>query len=194
MKLTRQQQVLAAVLAVGLGGLVVDRCLMSGSTDPSQAAAEFAVPAGGESAVHVPDARPHKAPAVEHVEESASMSLDDAALLPVRLVEVARKNQIDPDAQVLDGFAPPVVVETKPREPEKPAAAVLAEAFVKKHRLTAVMSAAGGGIAMIDGKAVRIGEACDQFVLTTVSARSAVLRLEGVDVELRLREPGLKGR
>ncbi len=65
--------------------------------------------------------------------------------------------------------------------------------FRSRHSLRAVMNARGdgGGVAMIDGKAVKIGDVLDGYTLVQVGARSAVFESGSLRVVLNL--PGTQG-
>ena len=196
MKFTKQQRTLAAALALGVGALAFDRLFLDDTAPgPSQAAADPVVPASAARHAHRPEA-------AERPADPSADPLDDAGLIPARLIAAAGINGVAPE-KTRDAFAPTAAAQAAAAAAaqkkatataETPAADVAAAQFVSKHKLTGVMNAPTGGIAVIDGHAVRVGESCDTFELVSVGTRTALLKLDGVSVELQLPGPGAKGR
>jgi hypothetical protein len=108
-------------------------------------------------------------------------------MLALRLEEVARAQELDVRT-IRDAFVPPAswvgaqrvaVVEDHPDAVRE---------FTSRHKLTAVMKQTGGGVAIIEGRTVTVGQSIGGFRLVVVKDRSAVLRRGNQRVELRLPE------
>lgn len=159
-----QQKVFSAILTLAAAGLVVDRVWLSDPVSgpaPAAASQDFAIP-------HASQAAP--APAAGPV-----ASGDLAARL-----ESLRSNDTSPDP-----FKPAI----KPSE--APVAAATPEpprfdttAFVAAHRLTGIMRAADGSIAVIGGRMYHLGDSLDGLVLSRIEGQMALF--EGENVEVRL--------
>lgn len=179
MKLSRQHKIFGGILGVAVLGLIADRALIQ----PNQAVAddladEFAAPQGeenGESGFIA----------------GASFKTESIA---VRLNRLAEKTQANP-LEVRDVFAPSWAADildpvadsvVEPTTPEIP--------FDKRHRLTAVMGAGGGGSAIVDGKCLRIGQALDGMTLVSVGDRVATFESPHAKVTLTVEQtPGGAG-
>jgi hypothetical protein len=189
MHLTKQQKIVSAVLGLAVAAFSVDRWVI-GTPDASN---EVAIsPTQRQTrAPRRPAVRPAAQAAVAHaagMEASAGLST-----LALRLEAVRQAHALDLQA-IPDAFVPSsawvgsqrtAVVEDRPDA---------AKDFLNRHKLTAVMKQVGGGVAIIEGKTVAVGQSIAGFRLVVVKDRSAVLRRGNQRVELRLpEEPGVNG-
>jgi hypothetical protein len=173
MKPTKQQKVLGAVLGVGLVAITLDR-LTASSDGPADAAdaSAYAVPRTA------PAAGPRKEVAKEEVRPAAGS-------LATRLQQLAAATGIDPKDPV-DAFAARGAAQGGTSAvPGTPALTP----FQAAHRLTGtVVTAEGGGHAMVDGKLVRLGQSLDGYRLVGVGFRKVVFERKGVRYDLGMPE------
>ena len=172
MKLTKRQKIGAAVVAVGLVLLVLDRVLVlpqiapAGQvTDSSEAPAELLL-----AAPTMPE--PNTMPPHER--------------LANHLDTLWAKSQLDL-SQTKDPFVLPpswrAYVDLPDRKPPDSDATA---GFAKKHRLTSVMLSPTGSSALIDSRVLTIGEKLDGFELVAISQDSATFEMNGRQVVLKL--------
>jgi len=113
--------------------------------------------------------------------------------LAARLDKIHDKHRLD-RVVVRDAFFPsakwiaPVkskaeVVEVKP---EVDSVTLKARRFAQVHQLKGAIVAAGRSIAIIDGNCVSVGQRVDGFELKSVTASTAVLSCQGVEVVLNI--------
>jgi hypothetical protein len=183
MTLTRKHKLYVGLVGLALAAFLVDRFVLSES-GPAPAAASVRPPT-------VPAAIIAGAPApgdAKAAPEAAAPRPSVAARLAA-LEEVVR---FEPDL-LRDAFVPPaswlpatpepkVIAEAPPEEK------AVDDRFGETHRLSSLMLAADGGIAIVNGKAVRVGGTLDGYTLTAVQPGSAVFERDGRTVELRLRQ------
>lgn len=172
MTLTRQQKVLVTILALGVGAMLIDRLVLSsGATGPSPAAAHAVRSAAtGAGDVSLIDEAQALAALI-----AADRNDDDVA---DRLAEYARQHGLDVSS-MRDGFepsptwvAPAAAAQTGP---DRPAAMPQDhERFVRSHKLVAVMGSGPGAVAVIDGRALRVGQIIDGYRLIEVRERTAI--------------------
>jgi hypothetical protein len=171
MKPKTQRQVCSAVLVLAAGAFGIDRWMFSG---PSEAQGMTT------TAMVAPAAR-----SVEQDAMSAAESAPAKRTLAARLQEAAKVQQLQL-SDVQDAFR----VSSKLMPPKETAAAAApvdpAVEFMSKHKLTAVMSNARGGMVMIDGKTFLPGQAIDGFTVVVVQPTGAVLRNGAVTIELSM--------
>lgn len=191
MKVTKQQKIASGILAAAVLAFVVDRVAFSDG--PATASA---VPAAtvltGTATPSVRSAAVSKGSDVTGVGLTAAMA---------RRLSVVAGNEGIEQGSCADGFCPPAEWFA----PSADAAGVgqrvrittaadRAAAFKATHKLTAVLRTdrrPNEGLAVIQGRPMRIGQTMDGFTLTSVHDRSAVLAdSRGLTVELELPRPG----
>jgi hypothetical protein len=183
MKLTKQQKVLAAVLGAGLLVVVGDRVFLADSaTGPTDASGAAFAPAATTDASPRAVARPAADP-------TATLALLDVSMAG-RLRDHAEQRGLTP-GQTRDAFRPPATWGggTSPGAVTTPAAERI-DAFVREHRLMAVMGAGSGALAIVNGQAYRVGQSLGDFRLVEVRGRTAVFESPFGAAELSLSEGG----
>jgi hypothetical protein len=177
MKLSKTKMVWLGALGLAVAALLLDRLAMGPGAMPKSASAEAvpsAVPAHKSADAAVPAA---------HATPAASLRLAD------RLKALATAD-LDP-IHARDAFATPESWLAQPKPVEAPAAvaptADPAEKFVREHKLTSVLLASDGGVAIVNGKVLRVGQEVDRFTLLRLEPGCAFFHScdEGVDVQLR---------
>ena len=179
MALSRKRKVLAVLLGLAAMVLVADRLTPGpGQAGPAQVKAAV-TPGKGVRPTEVPVTN-----AADEVTGDASGLADDS--LAARLETFCREHDLDPLA-VRDAFCAPQswLADLQPEQPMS-STQVMAQDFVRKHKLTAVATFQNVGIAVIDDEHVRVGEKLDGFRLMRVADRSAILASNGVQVKLTL--------
>lgn len=184
MEISKQRIVIFVVLGIAVVVFLADRVLSGGSpTGPSQTHASAVGELGEDIA---PEA---SSPAINDRETQAA---EVRTVLAKRLESVARSHHLDP-SRVKDAFFPSpqwvgprdakgkVVVD---KEPEINSAEVKAQEFARTHQLKGAIIASDRSMAIIDGNCVSIGQKIDGFELKSVTANTAVLVCEGVEVVL----------
>ena len=177
MALTKQQIAYGAVLVTAVAAFIWDR------------AAQGPAPAGAAA----------PAPVASAV-KSQPMRIDagEPGALGEQLQALARTQQLDLNA-VDNAFA---LAPSWPRKQDsgnsnaatRPTEeAVLADAFVKGHKLDAVMVRLRGGLVMLDGKALLVGQSIDKFKLVSVTRTTATFAHGETRVVLRLAADGKPG-
>lgn len=163
-------------LGVGILALVVDRVMLGPSE--ADAAAVPDDPAAGPvgSAPAVPSRAGEVPP-----DAGRPLAWGGGPTLAERLRQAAERFADVPHEvgarSAMDGaFAPPPTWQTTSATMQAvPVQSVSpAEAFVSRHRLTAVLStgtSSGGGAVMLDGRVVRVGDQVDGWTLVAVHAR-----------------------
>jgi hypothetical protein len=184
MTLSRKHKLLFAVLGVAVAALLVDWLfLRDETTGPSQAQASVNAPAV------VPEAAPPD-PVPEPPAAAAATPDTEQPPLADRLRKVAETLGLDP-TDMRDAFVPPEdwLSELKPPEAVAPQRDLAGE-FAQEHRLTSVILIGTGGSAVVDGRAIRVGQELDGFRLTRLTPGGAVFQSGDSQVELRLRPVG----
>lgn len=181
MALSNAHKVLFAVLALAVLALLIDWLFLGGdATHPSAASASVGAPPA-ETAV--PPAPPPEPTAVADAKPDA-----DGPLLADRLRTAARTLGLDP-TNTREAFAPSEDWLPELRLPGPPQRDP-AEDFARQHRLTSVILIGTGGSAVVDGRAVRVGQELDGFRLVRLTSAGAVFQAGDSQVELRLRPAG----
>ena len=181
MKLNTRQMGIAAVLAFGLAALAADRLLLGGG------AGSVAGPATADAAALDPE-EAVGAPRPAAPAPVAGRATDGPAVAE-RLARVARRRGVSAD-RVDDAFRPPTTwfalaptedagSEPEPTGPDR-------GAFLEDHVLSAVLASGQRGVAIVDGRPVRVGEEVDGFHLVAVDRRSARFEAEGQTAVLTL--------
>jgi hypothetical protein len=175
-KTSRQRKVYAAILALALGGLAVDRLVLGGATGPKDASAEVDAAASPDS------------PKSPLLRLSAGPSITTRAnTLAGRLDRMAGEQQLEL-LTVEDAFRPALGWVRPAETGVKPIVQLTeGQAFAKSHRLMAVINNNGGaGAAIIDNQTLTVGRQIDGYTLVSVTQRSALLEKAGQRVELTL--------
>src|SRR5688572_2963508 len=192
---TKQKKIYAAVLGLAVTAFAADRWVIGHDAAPEEAeqllmtsnTTTAAAPVSTTAAL-VTGQPVMAAGAVAPVAAAPNTST-----LARRLREVATAERLDL-AEVSDAFrvSPVWLPPPAPKVEAPKVARDLVAEFHKDHRLDAVMKngTKGGGLAIIDGKTVRPGQALDGFRLLKVNDRSALFvgkGLQGEDLRLELR-------
>lgn len=183
-KLSRERRVLLGLAGAGALALGVDRAFFK----PSGASAEGIAPEASQPANVPPHPHTALAEAVTSSKEDAEGSASEVRTPLAQRLRDAAANQGPLDHVVVDAFA----------EPKAQAAMDLpqrrkAEEFVRTHRLTTVISSADGGVAMVNGKPVRVGQSLDGFTLVRIERLAAVFVGDGVELRLVVAEAPSRG-
>ncbi|MCP3904437.1 MAG: hypothetical protein GY715_12485 [Planctomycetes bacterium] len=179
MNLTKRQKSGAAIAIVCVTALAVDKVILSPPAGAVASTAAAPVPAVATIPV-----TPH--------DDAPDISVDGPtprAVLADRFETFAAARGLDASA-VPDAFQTPSEwqQDDRPIVIDVPESAEGAE-FRRRHRLTAVMANGGRGLAIIDGRGLRVGQKLDGFELVEVNKRSVVLVSAGLRVTLTLDEP-----
>lgn len=183
MALSKAHKVLFAVLALAVAVLLIDWLFLRGdATRPSEARGSVSAPPAETAAPPPPSPEP---PAVADAKPDA-----DAPTPADRLRTAAQTLGLDP-TDTREAFTPSEdwLSELKPPEPVAPQRDP-AEDFARQHRLTSVILIGTGGSAVVDGRAVRVGQELDGFRLVRLTSAGAVFQAGDSQVELRLRPVG----
>jgi len=182
MRLTKQRKVYGAVLGLALLALGVDRFIFSPG-DPESPAAP---PAAGNT--------PHavkKFVASGDTAQAQEARLTGLAALAKRMRDMAEVERLDV-GDTKDAFVPAAAWVGQMKTETASAAQIAAQpldpaaAFREHHHLVAVLKSSHGGVAILDGKTVRIGQHVDAFSLVTVGDRTALFRAGNIDLTLEL--------
>jgi len=184
MAIEKKHKVMFVAFGIAVLVFVADRVMTGGSpTGPSQAQADIADKLSDGIA---PEVSPPPA------DDRETQAAEVRTALARRLNSVARSHRLDPSS-VKDAFCPsPQWVG--PREGEVSVAAepevkvdsneVKAREFARTHQLKGAIIASDRSLAIIDGNCVSIGQKIDGFELKSITADTAVLVCEGVEVVL----------
>jgi hypothetical protein len=195
MKLSKSRIVLLAMLGLAVAAFLVDR-LVSGAAGPTKAAgsseaaptkAAGAAAAGPASAAAAPVAKP-----AETAEPSRTPSTTSVA---DRLKALASRMPNLKGAAARDALALPsswVVTVKAPDDPIPPATDPTGR-FLQDHRLTAVLIADNGGLAIVNGKPIRAGEEIDGFRLIRLAPGFAVFQFGADGIEVKLPVEAFRG-
>jgi hypothetical protein len=194
MKLSKSKLALLAMLGLAVAAFLVDRFVL-GTAGPSKAAGSNeaapktvgAAAAGPASAAPTPAAKPVEA--VETSRPPAGPSVAD------RLKALASRMPNLKGAAARDALALPASWVTTVKTPDDPVppATDPAGRFLQEHRLTAVLIADNGGLAIINGKPIRVGEEIDGFRLLRLAPGYAVFQFGADGIEVKLPVEALRG-
>ncbi len=201
MKLTKQQKLLAGVLALGVTAVGVDRMWLSTGGPQSASAAASASAAGTAIPATL---SPTPAPAATPTATSPTAAA--AVEITQRLVSLSATRQDGGElAPPLDVFAVPWfaaaadAVGDADANPDADADAKLrddagaglfaatAKPFQERHTLMAVIAGGAEVAVVLDGRAVRVGQIVDEHTLVAASGNTAVFRGEKGLVRLHVR-------
>jgi hypothetical protein len=215
-ELTKQQRVMVAVLAVAGCALAVDRVILgTGASGPSNAAAQISgqfsgqisdqaasqaapQPASDAAAAALPGpvadaAQPGKEPALPPVQrESIARQLASLELAAPGAPQTAEGL----DDAFWDVSRPLEVIEIAP-EPEQPAPTQAPQVpeHISRHTLTAILNTPAGPIAVVDGRALKVGRPSGGLTLRGVEGRStAIVEVAGREIRLELRRDAQPSR
>jgi hypothetical protein len=176
MKLSKSRIASLAALGLAVLALAADRLWIgSGEASPRPAAAS-AAPAVTALAPSAPTA---SAPAAGGVSAATGR-----ASVADRLKTLAAGKSLDPDG-VKEAFAPPeswmVQVAAPAAVPEEasPPSPDPAETFAGQYKLTSVLISGSGGIAMVNGKMLRMGQEIGGYRLVGLAPGSATFKSAG---------------
>jgi hypothetical protein len=184
MSSTKQRKVYVAVLGLALGGLAVDRLVLDGgATGPRDAAAAIAAAGAPAPAAASPAG----------LNTLVSPAASRGPTLAARLEHIGKEHRLDP--MCIDDAFRPSLAWPKPASPaasDRPKAAEVdpTQAFLKAHRLMAVVQNTTGGAAIVNGRTLTVGMEIDGFKLVRITRRSATFEREGRSIELTLATPG----
>jgi hypothetical protein len=164
MKLTKSKIAMLALLGVAVVGLLVDRVFLTSSTTAPQAANA----SNREPALPVP---------LTVVTPTMSVSSTSTAHIAARLRHAGEKTSMDP-AALKDAFVPAESWLAKPEQGTPVALTTTpvvdsGDRFVRDHKLTSVLIDAGGGIAVVNGKVLRVGQEIDGYRLVRLAPGTA---------------------
>lgn len=195
MQLTKQQKIVAAVLALAVAAFITDRWVIGHEVGDAVTAAD--------AAALRPAARP-ASPAVAAAPAAESAYGNVAGLAQrlenLRMTGAARGQPLNLEA-VRDAFRPPAALVDSRKAESVDELADAARRFVDKHKLAAVIRRQSGrGVAIIEDKSsasgsltVVVGQSLDGFTLVAVKDRVAILRRGPQRVELRLQDDANPG-
>ncbi len=167
MKTTKSQKVSFAVLGLAVSAFVIDRiCFTPGSAVAASPVAELV--SNGASKVEAAVAGQASA-AADGLIASKLNSLQGIDLDQVR-------NAFQPSKAWVSAQHPAIAHQEHAVQID----------FSATHKLTAIMASKTGGVAMVDGVPVRVGQKVDGFKLVSVNSRSAVFSSGGAQVTLQL--------
>ena len=182
MALTKQQKILGAVVALGVAAVGLDQFVLGGgASGPESASASTAVTNAVTSAATTapPDqAAPPKSPKDA---PASSTVITGHPELSDRLEQLASDQSLAVDGMI-DAFVPRGAWAQAKPEPPKPQS----KPFQERHQLDAVMAVAGEGVAIIDGRTLRLGNLYDGHVLRGISDTSVTFERDGASVTLYL--------
>lgn len=194
--MSQQRKIYLAVLLVAIAALVVDRALLSGGALQPEPA-EGAPPSRAEGQTGGEAEAGGEAVDLDSVERALAQidasvaSFREGGGLAEAFATLAERRSLTVESPA-NAFAMPDHWKPDP-EPERsvsdggdagPGAVAL---FEREHKLQAVMQhSEGEGLAIVDNRPVRVGEAVDGFTLTKVAADVATFEREGEVARLRL--------
>lgn len=175
MRLSKGQKVCAVILALALGGLVVDRVFLGYEiASPDQAAADTR-----DSRPTPPD--PSTA-SFDPLESTFGQPLTE------RLEAMAISYGLDPaDTRNAFRLSPGWMADCRRKAPADQHLTP-AERFTRDHQLLAVILTPDADSAAVDGNCLFVGEKLDGFELVSVSEHSAAFESDGERVVLRLKK------
>lgn len=211
---------MVAVLAVAGCALAVDRVILgTGASGPSNAAAQIsAQPSAQPSGPRADQAAGQSAP--QPASDAAAATLPgpvadaaqpgkEPALPPVQRESIARQlASLELNApgapQTAEGLddafwdvsRPLEVIEIAP-EPEQPAPTQAPQVpeHLSRHTLTAILNTPAGPIAVVDGRALKVGRPSGGLTLRGVEGRStAIVEVAGREIRLELRRDAQPSR
>ena len=191
MKLSRQQKIYLAILALVLGALLVDRLFLSRQPAPAEAYAEpetvtveastYSDPLSGDTIAEFPRSG---VPAITGLPEpnSQSPSIKLAQQLEILLPDEC----LDLD-QARDAFSIPPSWLAEVYTQNQPGQDDAAARFAKSHQLKAVLIDGQNNSALVDDHLLILGQKLDDFKLVAVNEDSATFEAGTKRVILKLK-------
>lgn len=186
MKLSKERKIYVTIGAAAALGLAIDRLAGGAVSSPEIAAASLTVARTS----------PAMASAAANEFDVAALNLRSDRSLPARLEIFAQDEGYDLRS-VEDGFSTTggwlnQAIETGPDKPgARSDAQKLAEEFQARHKLTALMTGAEGGLAVVNGVPLRPGQEIGSFKLVAIQGNQAVFECQGRAAILELTiDPG----
>ncbi|MEX0887235.1 MAG: hypothetical protein WD009_12445 [Phycisphaeraceae bacterium] len=171
--MTKQQKILAAVLALGACAVVVDQAWLGGGVSgPGSAAAGAGDPVGGDAGADAQTSAGRVAG-----EALALGAVDLGPTLAEQLSELAAGQHATITGSGSDAFSPSEawvgrdIQQATAPETEAQAAARM---FVERRPLRAVMGTGARGMVNVGGEVVAVGQQVEGFTLDHVAQKSAV--------------------
>ncbi|MEX2670996.1 MAG: hypothetical protein WD294_02675 [Phycisphaeraceae bacterium] len=189
--MNRQRKIYVALLMTALAALAVDRLLLeAGASGPTEAEATPAV-----VETRVIDENLDRINRVIAHADAAVAEMGGEHGLAMQLSRVAEERRLAKQALANPFAVPahwqPAEARATPGESSTPQTIDPAEEFRNEHQLQAVMQQReGGGIAIINGRPIGIGEGVGSFVLTRLRGREATLERGEVSVTLTIKRAG----
>ncbi len=181
MALTKQQKILGAVVAFGIGAVCVDRfVLSSAASGPGPASAAAALAPAQDTALPKP-----ASPTAAALNDAADLSVGRFTAhgeLSDRLRLLAQDEALAVQGMV-DAFVPR---GEWGRSPDPEQRQEQAKPFAERHQLDAVMSVHGEWVALINGTTLRVGNVYDKHTVTRIEPDSVYLERDGHEVKLGL--------
>ena len=173
MQLTKKRKIMAVVLGAAVGVFLVDRVLLGyGPAGPEQAQASSAFDLQGVASILQGF----------HPEDEPELNPQEEVMLSDRLEGLADDRAFDPLA-VRDAFRPGDAWGGFGPAEGAPTISGEASAFADQYKLTATAVSGQGGMAIVNGQCLVVGQSLDGFRLVSVGRESADL----VSGELRVR-------
>lgn len=158
---TQTKIIYGTILGLAAAAFAVDRFVIG--TDEQNATSENAI-------AHAAD----KSAAASGATKTVAARLQDAVVAA---------------ATPRDAFSLPAKWMSEAKAATSAPARDLAADFHQHHKLNAVLRGEEGGVAIIDGKALRVGQTIDGFTVRSIGQRAVSLAGEGTTVEVRLARP-----
>lgn len=173
MPLTKERKVLLGLLGSAGIILAIDQVLLSPPSGAKAAPSRTETPALRVEAGAIGTLPSQKSDVLSPTVTGEAMSLWNA--------QARQRASAEPDTVVADPFITPV-------DQLSNATRVAAQQFLQQNRLTAVLAAGEQGVAMVNGKPVRLGGEISGYRLVRIDSRSA--EFVAGDVVVRLSLPG----
>jgi len=173
-KLSGERKVYAAILGLGLLGLVADRAFFQ-----PQGAKAGDTPSGDNLPVKHDDKTDAARRAKADVPQKTSLSARMREAMPA-----LDFGQV-PDTR--DAFDP-----SRSREEGSPRGSSQAELFRQSHKLSSIVTTDKGGCALVDGMAIRVGQTLNEFTLVSVDDEGAHFERNGEQVTLKRPRKAIK--
>ena len=185
MAMNKQRKILCIVAALAAAGVVADRALLGGSVSGGpQTAAAAPVPATPPAPLAAPTPPTPLAPLAPASAGAGVVSLAAAAAGPTLADRLSRVQDTlvgpAPDAFVASAYWQPRVAEPEPTAAVTPVADFDPRRFARQHPLHAIYNQRGTARAMVDGRALRVGDVVDGVTLEAIDERSVVWAGPGV--------------
>ena len=176
MKFNRERKIYASLLGIAGVALAADQLFFADAQASSDASAPQAIAA----AEMAPAFDPQQA-------QFAVTELNSTNSLAHRLKAIAERHELSV-ADVNNAFEPTTGWVAPPAQVVKPLV-LPGKEFESRHQLSAIMSNARGGVAIVDSKPVEVGQELDGFKLVSLSTTRAVFKAGEAEAVLELKLP-----